>query len=196
MASQQLVVADLQELMEYSPRDGGLYWKERDADTYYEHITDIDWEEAQRLSRMFNARFAGEQCGTTMNGNKEFVRVSLGTRGPNIRRAKLELIWAVATGEWSEAQVLLVDPEKPATPDNVVRCSPWVAQIFANPSVGIHRMNSVAERYYWRIITNKKEDMYQESGFESLVEAREARDRKLQELGLWTAETLEERLHG
>lgn len=192
----QLLVADLQDLMEYSPRNGGLYWRERDAETYLNYIDDIDHAEALRLSRMFNTRFAGQECGTTRNGNKDFVRVSLGTRGPNIRRAQLELIWAVATGEWSDAQVLLINPELPATPDNVVRCSSWVAQIFANPSVGLHRMISAAERYYWRIVTDNKETLYQESGYPTLVEAREARDAKLKELGLWTAETLEERLNG
>jgi hypothetical protein len=192
----QLQVADLQELMEYSPRDGGLYWRERTAEMYLNYIDDIGDTEALRLSRMFNTRFAGQECGTTRNGNKEFVRVSLGTRGPNIRRARLELIWAVATGEWSDAQVLLIDPDKPATPDNLVRCSSWVAQIFANPSVGLHRMVSTAERYYWRIVTDNKETLHQDSGYTTLQDVREARDTKLKELGLWVAETLDEKLNG
>lgn len=191
-----LLVTNLQDLMEYRPQDGGLYWRKRDAETYLKYIDDIDYAEALRLSRMFNARFANQECGTTRNGKKKFVRVSVGTRGTNIRRAQLDIIWAVATGEWSEAPVLLINPELPATPDNVVCCSPWVAQIFANPCVGLHRMVSTAERYYWRIITDSKKTLYQESGYLTLVEARNARDAKLKELGLWSVETLEERLNG
>lgn len=192
----QLQVADLRELMEYRPHDGGLYWRARDAQTYMKYIPDIDFAEAQRLSRMFEARFTGKECGITRNGNKDFVRVSLGTRGPNIRRAKLDLIWTVATGEWPDACVLLLDPSRPPVPENVVRCSPSVAQIFANPTVGIHRMTGDQERYFWRIMTDGKSTLHQQSGYPTLKAARAARDAKLQELGLWFVETLEEKLHG
>lgn len=190
-----LPVADLQALMEYSPRDGGLYWKERDAATYYNNINDIDEAEALRLSRMFNSRFAGKECGTTRNGNKDFIRVSIGTRGPNIRRARLDLIWCVATGALPDGQVILINDDKPSTPDNIICCSSRVAQIFYDTSVGIHPMPGRTERYFWRI--NAGDDkLYQESGYESLEAARQARDAKLKALGFWQVKTLEETLHG
>lgn len=190
----QLQVADLRELMEYRPHDGGLYWRARDAQTYMKYIPDIDFTEAQRLSRWFESRFTGKECGTTRNGNKEFIRISLGTRGTNIRRAKLDLIWTVATGEWPEGVVLLLDPDRHPVPDNVVCCSPSVAQIFADPTVGLYSNKNGG--FFWRITMDRKTVLHQKHGYKTLKEARAARDAKLKELGLWAVETLEDRLHG
>ncbi|PHM52124.1 hypothetical protein [Xenorhabdus sp. KK7.4] len=176
-----LKAKDLQALMTYNPNTGGLFWKARTPELYRKY-SQADQGMAERSCTWFNQRYAGEHVGITMNGSNTYVRIAIGSGAGNIRKNILDLIWAVVTGKEPNGLVRLLDDNCARTVDNIVCLSPHIAQLFRNPRAGIYR-NREEKTFYWRIYRGKGLD--QQGGYQTIKEAREARDNKLKELGLW-----------
>lgn len=182
----------LQELISYDQAKGQLYWRQRTEDVYKDHIPGLTSCDAQRRATHFNRIWAGSAVGTDSNGNVKRVRLSLGEGSPVKRYNVMAIVWAIATGEWPEHEMLARDGNSDnLKPDNIVHCTRSVACIFANPMSGITEYDTIeGKKYKWTVATTGQEVLASGVRCDTPEIARAERDQALFSLGKWQATQL------
>lgn len=186
-------------LIHYDPLTGVMTWRVRTAELYMEQVPGLRPEQALDRAERFNYTWSGLPVGTDMvyKSTLRRIRFSFGPGVTPVRKNAVVVAWMAGSGREPAPgkEVITWDGDSHnLRAANVVQTTIQVRRILENPAAGLRERISGG----WTWVLRHETVQLRGSGecYDTQQEAREARDRKLTELGLSDVTRLSDVING